>query len=97
MAKTKLRKYYLNKEKAIEDFGSVGAVIKEFELNWKKTLYGVDNIKHFNGLSREYILERDTTPQIFVETKVDFVDSKEKATHILKDYKGGVICKRVLG
>lgn len=97
MGKTKLRKYYLNKEKAIADFGSVGAVIEKFGLNWKKTNYGVDNIKLFKKLPKEYILERDTTPKIFIQTKVNFVSSKKEATHILKDYKGGIICKRVLG
>lgn len=95
MAKTKLGKYYIDKEKAVADFGSMQECINKYGLNWKKACYGVDNIKHFNKLPKEYILERDTTPKIYADIKVEFVSSKKEATHIIKDYKGGVICKRL--
>lgn len=97
MAKTKLGKYYINKEKVIADFGSIKAIIEKFGLNWKKTTYGVENIKCFKNLPREYILERDATPRIFIKKQVEFVKSEKEATHILKDYKGGIICKRIVG
>lgn len=96
MGKQKLGKYYIDKEKAVADFGSMQECINQYGgLNWKKACYGVDDIKYFYNLPKEYILERDTTPKIYADIKVEFVSSKKEATHILKNYKGGVICKRI--
>lgn len=95
MGKQKLGKYYLNKEKIIADFGSMQECINQYGLNWKKACYGVDNLECFNDLPKKYILERKTTPKIYSEVKAKFVKSKSEATHILKDYKGGIVCKRI--
>lgn len=95
MGKQKLGKFYIDKKAVVDRFGSLKECINQCGLNWKKVCYGVDNIKHFNNLPKEYILERDITPKIYSELKVEFVSSKKEATHILKNYKGGVICKRI--
>lgn len=93
--KEELRKYFLNKNLVKKDFKTMTACIAKFGLNWRSAKYGANDLACFKDLPKKYIQERDMTPRIFVEKEVILVDSKSKATHILKNDRGGIRCKKL--
>lgn len=95
MTEKKLGKYYIDKSKVIEDFKSLKAFAEQYKVNKRQLHYGLDNLEAMQNVPSEYILERDFTPKIYSEIDIDFVTKKEKATHILKNQKGRLLCKKV--
>lgn len=86
------QRYYIDKDLAKRDYGTLTTFSKVFGVNWKYLTYGATTPKPFSKVPSIYLKERvPSKVKIFVKDKVKFVGSVEKCTHTLKVENGEVI------